>query len=473
MEIKFLADKNDKNACLAVAVLEELGQKTLVFEENPAIVKVEPKSEETLVAIFTAPEAKMIRQGHASRTASHRAMEFAPLWASPCKMLIAVTDDFRDTNLKAMAREWVRVVSNLEKVNLASEAPWGPKPVGEKRFNLYKSWIEKHLGQNPESLNLHHVPRPVPNFNDAQVKEIRKELLKARKDKSVIYEIVRTAQTSRNPVSVEKTALTGVKLLDLMAEKRILIESDLQIQRFLNCLWRGVLGESLQLVIPLCPAWTYDENGYNFCGLEENSQGICYEMMSPELNYFLSFLKELNINPRLLIWVADIEWLDLEGGAYVAMQGSWPKEKFMAYIQKQCELVAQDLTSRGVNAEVKPLLKLFPEDEYLREQTLQEKLYLSQLESFETRKHFSNILKIEAMLYKKQCGVSVVDPHNPHPRVKDALVKDIVTQLAPLALLTKSFAGSNYLFFLQNGPFAQLYQNVPYVLWRVSRKGAF
>ncbi|MBI2676494.1 MAG: hypothetical protein HYX21_00865 [Candidatus Yanofskybacteria bacterium] len=471
MRIRFVADKNDKNACQALGVLEKSGQEVSVFEKSIQNIKLQPEAQEILVAVFTSPEPKLIKRGHASRTASHRLMEYSPEWASSCQMLIAVAQDFKDTNLNGMVKEWLKIVNNLENVELAKVAPWGPKPVSEKRFNLYCEWLEKRLGLSSESLNLNFTPRPSPNFTDGEVKII-KNALRVKKDKRLTYRIIKTAQSTPYPVGVESTILTGTRLIDLILEKRILIESDLQVERILNCLWRGLSGKSLQIIIPLCPAWTYDENGYNFCGLEENSKGICYEMMSPELNHFLSFLKELNLNPKLLIWVADIEWLDLEGGAYVAMQGSWSKEKFMSYVQKQCELVAQDLASRSISGEVKPLLKVFPEDEYLREQAAQEKLYLSQLKSSETKKHFSNTLKMEAVLYKKQCGV-FVDPVNPHPKVKDALIKDMVSHLAPLALLTKLYANDNYLFFLQSGPFAQLYEKVPYVLWRVLRKGAF
>ena len=299
-----------------------------------------------------------------------------------------------------------------------------------------------------------------------------KNILKAKKDKRLIYRIIKTAQNTSHSVSVENTILTGTRLIDLVTEKRILIESDLQVERVLNCLWRDLLGENLKIIVPLCPAWTHDKDGYNFCGLEENSRGICYEMMSPELEYFVSFLQEFKVNPRLLVWVADIEWFDLESGAYTAMQGSWPKEKFMSYVEKQCELVTADLTLKGISAEVKPLLRIFPEEKYLREQAVQEKLYSISLESLETRKHFSNTLKMEAILYKKQCGVSV-DPQNPHSEVKKALTKDMVAHLTPLSLFLKLYSNLNYLFFLQSGPFTQLYQNVPYVLWRVSRKGAF
>src|SRR3989338_5499737 len=473
MNIRFVAEKNDKNACQALGVLEKLGQEISIFEKDTQDAKLRPETGEVLVAVFTSPEPKLIRQGHASRTASHRSMEYRPEWASSCQMLIAVTQDFGDTNLTGMVKEWVKIANNLETVELGKTTPWGPKPVSEKRFNLYREWLKKHLGLCPDSLNLNFTPRPSPNFKNDEVKIIR-NALRMKKDKRLTHKIIKTAQSTPHAVSVENTVITGTGLIDLVLEKRILIESDLQVERILDCLWRSLSGESLQIIIPLCPDWTYDENGYNFCGLEENSRGICYEMMSPELNYFCSFLAKFGIRPKLLIWVADIEWLDLESGAYTAMQGSWPKEKFMSYIEKQCELVSNDLVSKGISAEVKPLLKIFPEEDYLQEQTVQEKLYLSQLElSSETRRHFSNTLKMEAMLYKKQCGVSVVDPHNPHPKVKDALVKDIVTQLAPLALLTRLLADSNFLFFLQNGPFAQLYEKVPYVLWRVSRKGAF
>ena len=473
MNIRFVAEKNDKNACQALITLKKLGQEISIFEKDTQDAKLRPETGEVLVAVFTSPEPKLIRRSHASRTASHRSMEYSPEWSSFCQMLVAVAQDFKDTNLTSMVKEWVRIASNLEIVELGKTTPWGPKPVSEKRFNLYREWLKKHLGLCPDSLNLSFTPRPSPNFKDDEVKVIR-NALRMKKDKRLAHKIIKTAQSTSYPVGVENTVLTGTRLVDLILEKRILIESDSQVERILNCLWRNLLGESLQIIIPLCPAWTYDENGYNFCGLEENSRGVCYEMMSPELNYFISFLKGLGIKPKLLIWVADIEWLDLESGAYTAMQGAWPKERFMSYVEKQCELVAADLDSKGVNAKVKPLLRIFPEEDYLQEQAAQEKAYLGQLElSPETRKHFSNTLKMEAMLYKKQCGVSVVDPRNPHPKVKKALIKDVVAHLTPLSLFLNLYSGLNYLFFLQSGPFAQLYQKVPYISWRISRKGAF
>src|SRR3989344_6825975 len=105
MQIRFMAEKNDKSACRALAVLERLGQKTTIFEKEPQISELRSEASEILVAVFTSTEPKLIRRGHASRTASHRIMEYSPEWASFCQLLVAVVEDLKDINLVGMTKE--------------------------------------------------------------------------------------------------------------------------------------------------------------------------------------------------------------------------------------------------------------------------------------------------------------------------------------------------------------------------------
>ena len=475
MALCFLASKSDDSACRALKILEDLGQEVLTFDEKTIEIKEKKIAAKFLIGVFSSPNPKLILRGHLSRLASHRIMGNSPLWAKNCHLLIAVRQEFKEnSDLVRMVKEWLKVAENFNPLNLSKTAPWGVLPTSPQRFFLYQGWVKKHLSLDPYALGIKFVPGQ-NNFAEIPPTEIGKikQALATGQNKKLIGKIMRTARTTSSPVNTDVIIKTGLKLISLAQEKRVLIESSDEIEKNLSCWWKALSGETLKIIVPLCPAWTHDENGYTFCGLEENSKGVCYEMLAPELDYFLSFLKDLDVPHELLVWVADIEWLDLQSGTYESIQSGWTKERFMSTVEKQCQLVVEDLKNKKITADVKPLFSIFSEAEYLVEQAKQEEKYLKTLEdSLEARGYFINTLKLEAMLYKRQCGLHV-DHRNPHPKIKDALVKDIVSHLAPLNLAQNFYRNSNIMFFLQSGPFTQLYAEVPYVAWRMQRKGAF
>src|SRR3989344_3171903 len=204
---------------------------------------------------------------------------------------------------KDMCKEWVKIAMSLTTIDLSKSTPWGSLPTAPTNFKLYREWICDRLHQDPQRIGVQFVT-PINNISRPEIEKIRNSL-RAHKDKRLTDRVIMLARTTPNPVSIENIIQTGSELIEMTKKKRLLVESCLQFELTLKCLWKAISGQPLLIIAPLCPAWTHDENGYTFCGLEENSKGICYDMMSPELDYFLGFLKNLEINYKLLGWIAD------------------------------------------------------------------------------------------------------------------------------------------------------------------------
>ena len=460
MAIKFLGLKNDEQAYFALNILEKLDQKIVVLENSESRPEKDDHSNDILVGVFTTPNPKLLRRGHLSRVASHKVMEYSPSWADSCQFLIAIRQTFgKKSRPKEMCKEWIKIVSNLTTIDLSKLTPWGSLPTASNNFGLYQQWITKHLGLDPGKLGIRFIA-PVNNLSISETKEIR-QALRNKKDKRLTDRVIRLAQkTTNKPSAIESVIETGEKLIDLTKGKRLGIESGQEFEMILSCLWRALAGEQLIIIAPLCPAWAYGEGGYTFSGLEDNSRGIFYEKMIREFLHLIGFLEKLGVEYKLLAWIADIEWFSMNDYSDILA-----KEKFMKTIAQQNEMIRLDLEHRRIKGRVMPLLKLVSEADYLAEATTQRSAYDQLLQtSVAAQKHFENTLKIKENSYQKRFGVPVV-PHNPHPKIKDGLTKDIIAHLAPVAVFKRLFSNLNFMFFLEAEPFTQLYQDVPYISW--------
>lgn len=478
MKIKFIGLKNDEQACFSLNILREnFGQNVSLVEIENYDIKVTPENDETLVGIFTTPNSKLLRRGHLSRVASHRITESAPAWTDQCQFLIAIRQTFgKKSRPKDMCKEWIKIVKNLAITDLSKLTPWGSLPTAPTNFELYRKWIQHRLNQDTQKLGIQFI-QARNNLSLEEIKIIRRDLQK-KKDKRLTDRIIKRARNTVYKVSIPTIIQTGTKLIDLAKEKKLLIGSGIEFELILESLWRarpliGIGGnpeitlferEPLLIITPLCPAWTRNESGYNFSGIEAGSKSIFYEKMLPELEYFILFLKTLGLDYKLVAWVADIEWFNLEENSPTRKRHT--KDDFMTIIKQQCQLIQTDLESKGIHAGTKPFLEIMPEGNYLSEAN-SHKLNYEQLlaTSAEIQKFFRNTLKAKSDFYQKQFGIQVL-PINPHPRIKNALIGDMVSHSAPLAMLSKYYLNSNYMFFLKNEPFNWLYKDVPHIAWR-------
>ncbi len=458
----FVCLKGDEQAILVLKILEEMHQKTLVIEAEPEI-ETASLGNELLIGIFTSPDTKLIVRGHLSRIASHRLLLHAPEWSKKCHLFVALRESFDEkARLKEMCREWIRVFSGLSTNTLGIAAPWGSLPTSPTNFSLYREWISKSLRLSPDDLGINFIS-PIKNLSLAEVKIIRNRL-KNKKNKRLTDHIIRTAQKTANPVSIEDLIFIGSKLIDLTEEGRLKIDSSSQFEMVLNCLFQALSGNILRIMAPLCPAWTHNETGYTFCGLENDSCGRNYQKMKSELDYFIKFLEELGVNYELIIWVADIEWFNIMEDPS-ASEAGMVKKDFMETIARQCELVESDVKKYCKDVKVEPFLRIFAEEEYLRTVASEKEKFIKTFTtSASTRKYFENTLKIKLGSYQRHYDLSQTSKE-PHPRAKNALVRDMLAHLAPLVLFQKANADSNFMFLLQNEPFTQLYKDVPWISW--------
>lgn len=477
MSIRFVGLQNDEQACLALNILKELDQDVLILEAEDQAPKTQADNNETLVGLFTSPDPKLLIRGHLSRVASHRVMKYSPPWADNYQLLIALGTTFgKKSRPKEMCKEWIKVASRLATTDLSKTTPWGSLPTAPANFKLYREWVCDRLNCDPQELGVQFI-QARNNLKPEDIRIIRDEL-KKKKDKRLTDRTIKRACGTIYNADIPTIIQTGAKLIELTKEKRLLLESGVEFELVLECLWRarpliGIGGnpeitmferEPLLIIAPICPAWTRDEAGYTFAGIEHNSKGIFYEKMFSELEYFVNFLKDLGLNYKLLAWVADIEWFNLEENSPARKRHT--KNDFVTIIKQQCQLIQTDLESRGINGETKPLLEIIPEDDYLYEADSHKSNYERLLTtSLEIQKFFRNTLKTKSDFYQKQFGIQVL-PDSPHPRIKNALIGDMVSHSAPLTMFCKIYPSSNLIFFLKNESFNWLYKNVPHIAWR-------
>ncbi|MBI4160703.1 MAG: hypothetical protein HY506_02235 [Candidatus Yanofskybacteria bacterium] len=470
MTIRFLGLKSDRQAQFALDILRGMGQEVIALESEDSVPEADNYENTVMVGLFTTGDPKLLRRGHLSRLASHRVLGCSPPWTKNCHLVVAIRKEFDDKSRpKEMCREWIRVAESLPSKNLNKFAPWGSLPTSFQNFNLYKRWIAERLLLDSDELGVRFM-KPVRDFSIKEIQIIRNGL-KLKKNKRLTDRVIRLARRTPYQIDISVIIETGAKLIELTNERRLLIESGLSFELILECIWRALskIEDRVLIVAPLCPAWKRDESGYTFCGVEPNSSGIFYDKMAPELNYFTSFLKGLGVGYELLAWVADIEWFSLIEEPLIASKQKQSKEEFTAIIGRQCQIIQEDLKRRRINGKTRPFLELSLESDYLAEANRQKLRYEELLAtSSAARKYFENILRAKSNFYQKQLGLAVF-PDNPHRKVKSALVRDVVSHLAPLALLKEINPDSNLMFFLKKELFTKLYEDVPYISWHNSR----
>src|SRR3990167_371541 len=466
VQLLFLSHEADELGIKAIQALSEEAKFNIKILQNGqsfSDVSVDNKSK-LGVAFFADPGE--VRK-HALRAASHR-VEKVPAWAEGCSFSVALKKD----NPKAV-QSVARQLSMWEGMaSLTEIAPWGQIPTGADNFELFREWVRRAFGVDPDELNIIYQP---PKLSPAVLRKMRQLLNSFCFSPTLVSDIIRSVQNVGTELDIGYVAKT-VKFFKEMVSgnKNFNIQLGAQTERFLTSVWKGYLGKPVELVIPVCPAWSHDEQGYTFKTVDENSTGVAYQMMIERLEQFIPFFQKLDIRVNITILVGDIEWFDVRKGDYKTLQEDITEYEFMRRISVQTGLIRADLQRRGLQqSEVQAFLEVFPRDEFLDRCAEERSKFEAMLKTSEwVQGTFDYIMEFEAPLYTKQCGIRV-DPKNPHPQVKDAALDDIRLYLTFVGLIQEMYGEQNLCFFTQSDPFMGFYRSVPHVGWKVPRKGAF
>ena len=245
-----------------------------------------------------------------------------------------------------------------------------------------------------------------------------------------------------------------------------------ETQPVLNALARAWDGEVLELVAPVCPAWSHNPRGYTFSGLQEGSRGVTYDLFAPILSTLVAQLQQAQLPIRLHIQVADVEWFGVE--KMPLMRGT-SRETFMRQIQDQMRLIGQDLDARGLGATVQSFLQIMSEQDYLARSAACRARFMQSLSEPppvngpSPRMLLDRLINTEGGMYRQQTRTLFVGVGNPD--VEDAALYDIGDYMAyASAMGTVAFAERNLLLLVQTDAFCAFYRPYPVLPWR-GKKG--
>ncbi len=256
-------------------------------------------------------------------------------------------------------------------------------------------------------------------------------------------------------------------LVQFLAGGQFNLAYGLELESVLGVMWRSLSGQTIQLSVPVCPAWSYNSAGYTFCGLQAGSRGVCYDMLAPLLVSLTNFFRQEELAWKLDIQVADVEWFDIE-----SYQGSqnMTREEFMERVSEQVNLIQEDLSVRQLTGQVRTFLEVIPEDTYLEQRAVKRAEHEAKLSEESVRREFRHLLYTEAVVYSRQCHISV-NANDPHTKVKEAALDDISNYLVYASYLAERvYSQHNLLFLVQADAFRTLYRPHAYLPWR-SRAG--
>lgn len=257
------------------------------------------------------------------------------------------------------------------------------------------------------------------------------------------------------------------RLAQFLAGGQFNLADGLETESVLGVMWRSFSGQTIQLSIPVCPAWSYNSGGYTFCGLQAGSCGVCYDMLAPILVSLTNFFRQEGLVWNLDIQVADVEWFDI--ATYRGAQ-SMTREVFMGRVTEQVDLIQEDLRARKLTGQVRTFLDVIPEQTYLDLRLLKRAEHAAKLGEESVRREFRHLLYTEAGLYAKQCQTSV-NWDLPSTKVKEAALDDISNYLVYAShLAERVYSGQNLLFLVQADAFRTLYRPHAYLPWH-SRAG--
>lgn len=332
--------------------------------------------------------------------------------------------------------------------------------------------IPVHPNLRPEHLAA-QVPRWIKRTEERLSKPAIMEWRRRLKEEGFRPETINSMVTSleRSPAKLDLNPDRLVPLLRrltrFLAGGQFNLADGLELESILGVVWSGFSGQTIQLSVPVCPAWSYNSSGYTFCGLQAGSRGVCYDMLSPILVSLTNFFRQEGLAYHLDIQVADVEWFDIE--SYQGAQ-SMTRETFMAQVAEQVSLIQADLRTRQLTGRARTFLEVIPEQPYLDLRAAKRAEHEAKLGEDLVRREFRHLLYTEAGLYAKQCRVAV-NADNPHPKVKEAALDDISNYLAyAFHLAERVYSGHNLLFLVQADAFRTLYRPHAYLPWR-SRAG--
>lgn len=409
-----------------------------------------------------------LKRGGSSRLASHKIQ--GPKWSAGCQFLIALHPRSKSPPSKLVTR-WTGVLEEFGNPGrLGRVAPWGCLPTDQDNFAAYVEWV-RQVGLDPDELGLKWSPKPQNRLSKQEVRTWRRQLTSGGLTKGLVESVIRSIQLFPADIPVsEKRVLRVVKQFKVLLATHFKVNEGQQVEQILAVLWRALAGQPIQVVAPVCPAWTYNDQGYTFCGLEPGSRGVCYDMFTPGLSAFVQFCREAGLDFQADILVGDIEWFDID--EYRSLQGM-TRERFMGQVAEQVALIRADLEARCIRGTVRGFLQAIPEDHYVTTRAAKRAEYVGMLgRSGWIQRHFTYVAQVEAPLYAKQCGVAV-NPDHLSPEVREAVVDDVSHYLTFSHLLAREVhRGSNVLFLVQSDPFTVLYKDYAYMPWK-PRTGAF
>lgn len=332
--------------------------------------------------------------------------------------------------------------------------------------------IPVHPNLRPEHLAA-QVPRWIKRTEERLSKADVMEWRRRLKDEGFRPETINSMVNSleRSPVKLDLNPDRLIprlkRLAQFLAGGQFNLADGQEMESVLGVVWRGLSGQTIQLSVPACPAWSYNSSGYTFCGLQAGSRGVCYDMLAPILASLTNFFRQEELVYHLDIQVADVEWFDI--ATYQGAQ-SMTREEFMTRVAEQVSLIQEDLRTRQVAGQVRTFLDVIPEQTYLEQRAVKRAEHEARLSEESVRREFRHLLYTEAGLYTKQCRTSV-SPDDPSPRVKAAALDDISNYLAYAShLAERVYSGHNLLFLVQADAFRTLYRPHTYLPWR-SRAG--
>ena len=442
MEQVFFAHHKDRMAVEAVKSLLDLGCRAQIMTNGQTVPR-------ECVAVFSlAKDANCGRNKAKVRMAAHRLQEFAPSWAQASWLPVGV---------RRLSKEALQYVARLRsfdprQFDLNCMAPWGPVPRDVDNFSAYCDWIKRSLLLDPQSLGVHWQ---ADVFNQHTRIKMERGLCSSEAlgvnfgRRGYAASCVRGAGLCRKfdpENSVHRWHLTRIaeairqyilESTDNGCGNGLQLSSGLQTSALVKELLHAILSEKpVTIYIPTCPPWSYNETGYTFGRVCSGSRGICYDMMIKPMMGLIKFFRHLNIAVQPTLVIGDVEWFDLQDGAY-SLDEPADEAEFMESIAEQSKLLAEDLVSRKVdNARVTTALSLCGKEEYLRLRSALQSAVREQVaeSGSSTQRLLRNVIDLQRRLYARQCRMRFeeIDAADPPTAVREAAISDVVVYQALL-----------------------------------------
>lgn len=230
--------------------------------------------------------------------------------------------------------------------------------------------------------------------------------------------------------------------------------------KFASVLKRANLGETIKVIVPVCPDWSHNEHAlydggevYTFGEKPGTNVGINYLEMIQRLEDLVEIFNKYGINFKVVIAVTDTEVFDVEESAF---SGNFSRSDFLKSIDGQVVSIKDDLRQRGLNFDVTTYFCLFPEETWLQTRLEAKRKIGTEL--------IQNVLLRNQKMYSMQCSVDL-DEVLDDRRCRFACELDIAGYMAEDMLFSKM--DQNVLIFGEDDIFTiKLMKKTPVICWR-------